>query len=84
LVFDLLPGQSWAFEVAQEQVDRDTPVSRTPIKTRDAGKHDARQRGTPSFSQVQGPHGEVKPLLPTFLYYAAIPREEYKALVIEL
>jgi hypothetical protein len=46
--------------------------------------HNARQRGTPSFTQVQGPRGEVKPLLPTFLYYDAIPREKYKALVTEL
>jgi hypothetical protein len=37
-----------------------------------------------SFTQVQGPRGEVKPLLPAFLYYNAIPREEYKVLVIEL
>jgi hypothetical protein len=42
------------------------------------------ERETLSFTQVQGPHGEVKPLLPTFLYYDAIPREEYKVLVIEL
>jgi hypothetical protein len=42
------------------------------------------ERETPSFTQVQGPHGEVKPLLPAFLYYDAIPREEYKVLVIEL
>jgi hypothetical protein len=28
----LLAGQSWAIEVAQEEVDRDTPVSRTPTK----------------------------------------------------
>jgi hypothetical protein len=46
--------------------------------------HNALQSGTPSFTQVQGPHGEVKPLLPAFLYYDAIPREEYKVLVIEL
>jgi hypothetical protein len=32
----------------------------------------------------QGPHGEIKPLLPAFLYYDAIPREEYKVLVTEL
>jgi hypothetical protein len=44
----------------------------------------ALQRETPSFTQVQGPHGEVKPLLPAFLYYDAIPREEYKVLVTEL
>jgi hypothetical protein len=31
-----------------------------------------------------GPHGEVKALLPAFLYYDAIPREEYKALITEL
>jgi hypothetical protein len=53
-------------------------------KPRDAGEHNAPQRETPSFTQVQCPRGEVKPLLPTFLYYDAIPREEYKALVTEL
>ena len=36
------------------------------------------------LTQVQGPRGEVKPLLPAFLYYDAIPREEYKVLVTEL
>jgi hypothetical protein len=46
--------------------------------------HNALQRGTPSFTQVQGPRGEVKPLLCAFLYYDTIPREEYKVLVIEL
>jgi hypothetical protein len=46
--------------------------------------HNVLQRGTPSFTQVQGPRGEVKPLLHAFLYYDAIPREEYKVLVIEL
>jgi hypothetical protein len=46
--------------------------------------HNALQRETPSFSQVQGPRGEVKPLLPAFLYYDAIPREEYNVLVTEL
>jgi hypothetical protein len=46
--------------------------------------HNALQRETPSFTQVQGPRGEVKPLLPAFLYYDVIPREEYKVLVIEL
>jgi hypothetical protein len=52
-------------------------------KTRDAGELNGRQRGTPIFTQVQGPYGEVKPLLPTFLYYDMIPREEYKVLVTE-
>jgi hypothetical protein len=42
------------------------------------------ERETPSFTQVQGPRGEVKPLLPAFLYYDAIPHEEYKVLVTEL
>jgi hypothetical protein len=42
------------------------------------------ERETPSFTQVQGPRGEVKPLLLAFLYYDAIPCEEYKALVTEL
>jgi hypothetical protein len=46
--------------------------------------HHALQRETPSLTQVQGPRGEVKPLVPTFLYYDAIPREEYKVLVTEL
>jgi hypothetical protein len=46
--------------------------------------HYALQRGTPSFTQVQGPRGEVKPLLPAFLYCDAIPREEYKVLVTKL
>jgi hypothetical protein len=36
------------------------------------------------LTQVQGPRGEVKPLLPAFLYCDAIPREEYKALVTKL
>jgi hypothetical protein len=38
----------------------------------------------PSFTQVQDPRGEVKPLLPAVLYYDGIPQEEYKVLVIEL
>jgi hypothetical protein len=46
--------------------------------------HNTLQIETLSFTQVQGPHGEVKPLLPAFLYYDAIPREEYKVLVTEL
>jgi hypothetical protein len=46
--------------------------------------HNALQRERPSFTQVQGPHGEVKPLLPTFLYCNATPREEYKVLVTKL
>jgi hypothetical protein len=46
--------------------------------------HNTLQRGTPSFTQVQGPCGEVTPLLPAFLYYDAIPREEYKVLVTKL
>jgi hypothetical protein len=50
-------------------------------KPRDTGEHNASQRETPSFTQVQGPRGEVKPILPAFLYYDVIPREEYKALV---
>jgi hypothetical protein len=44
----------------------------------------ARQRGTPIFTQVQGPRGEVKLLLPAFLYYDAIPHEEYTVLATEL
>jgi hypothetical protein len=46
--------------------------------------HNALERETPSFTQVQGPRDEVNPLLPAFLYYDAIPREEYKVLVTEL
>jgi hypothetical protein len=46
--------------------------------------HNALQRETPSLTQVQGRHGEVKPLLPAFLYYDAIHREEYKVLITEL
>jgi hypothetical protein len=46
--------------------------------------HHALQRETPSLTQVQGPRGEVKPLLPAFLYYDATPLEEYKALVTKL
>jgi hypothetical protein len=46
--------------------------------------HNTLQRETPSFTEVKVPRGELKPLLPTFLYYDAIPHEEYKALVIEL
>jgi hypothetical protein len=42
------------------------------------------ERETPSFTQVQGLCGEVKPLLPAFLYYDMIPHEEYKVLVTEL
>jgi hypothetical protein len=46
--------------------------------------HNALQRETPSLTQVQGPRGEVKPLLPAFLYYDATPHEEYKAFVTKL
>jgi hypothetical protein len=46
--------------------------------------HYALQRERPSFTQVQGPRGEVKPLLPAFLYCNATPGEEYKALVTKL
>jgi hypothetical protein len=46
--------------------------------------HNALQRETPSFTQVQGPRGEVKPLLSAFLYCDATPREEYKVLVTKL
>jgi hypothetical protein len=53
-------------------------------KTRHAVELNGQQRGRPIFTQVQGPHGEVKPLLPAFLYYDAIPREEYKVLVTKL
>jgi hypothetical protein len=53
-------------------------------KPRDTGEHNTWQRETPSFTQVQGSRGEVKPLVPAFLYYDATPYEEYKALVTEL
>jgi hypothetical protein len=53
-------------------------------KPRHVGEHNTRERDTPSFTQVQGPCGEVKHVLPAFLYYDATPREEYKALVTEL
>jgi hypothetical protein len=52
------------------------------LETSDAQR--TAKRETPSFTQVQGPRGEVKPLLPAFLYYDVIPREEYKVLVTEL
>jgi hypothetical protein len=52
-------------------------------KTQEVGELNARQRGTPIFTQVQGPRGEVKPLLPAFLYSDVMPREEYKVLVTE-
>jgi hypothetical protein len=53
-------------------------------KTRHVVELNARQRGTPIFTPVQGPRGEVKPILPVVLYYDAIPREEYKVLVIRI
>jgi hypothetical protein len=56
----------------------------TVMEASSSRTHNALQRGTPSFTQVQGPCGEVKPLLPAFLYYDVTPREEYKALVAEL
>jgi hypothetical protein len=65
-------GRSW---IATKHGDRS-------LKTLNAQR--TTERETPSFAQVQGPCGEVKPLLPAFLYYDATPREEYKALVTEL
>jgi hypothetical protein len=65
----------------REILDRNKTWRRKP---RDAGKHTTLQRETLSFTQVQGPRGEVKPLLPAFLYCDATPREEYKALVTKL
>jgi hypothetical protein len=53
-------------------------------RTRHAVELNAGQRGMPIFTQVQGPRGEVKPLLPAFLYCDAIPREEYKVLITKL
>jgi hypothetical protein len=65
-------GRSW---IATKHGDRSLETSNA--------QHTS-ERETPSFTQVQGPHGEVKPLLPTFLYYDMIPHEEYKVLVTEL
>jgi hypothetical protein len=56
----------------------------TVIEASSRRMHNTLQSGTLSFTQVQGPRGEVKPLLPAFLYYDATPREEYKVLVTEL
>jgi hypothetical protein len=53
-------------------------------KTQDAVELNAQQRGIPVFTQVQGPRGEVKPLLPAFLCYDVIPHEEYKVFVTKL
>jgi hypothetical protein len=36
------------------------------------------------FTQVQGPHGEIKALLPAFLYSTATRREAYKVLATKL
>jgi hypothetical protein len=65
-------GRSW---IATKHGDRSLETSNTQRTA---------ERETPSFTQVQGPRGEVKPLLPAFLYYDAIPHEEYKVLVTEL
>jgi hypothetical protein len=75
------PKDSNAGGCTHEILDRNKTRRRKP---RNAGEHNALQRETPSFTQVQGPRGEVKPLLPAFLCYDAIPREEYKVLVTEL
>jgi hypothetical protein len=53
-------------------------------KTRHLVELNARQRGTPIFTHVQGPRVEVKPQLLAFLYYDVIPREEYKVFVTKL
>jgi hypothetical protein len=42
------------------------------------------EKETLSLTLVQGPRGEVKPLLPAFLYYDATPHKEYKVLVTKL
>jgi hypothetical protein len=75
------PKDSNAGGCTCEMLDRNETRRWNP---RDVGTHSALQRETPSLTQVQGPRGEVKPLLPAFLYYDAIPREEYKVLVTEL
>jgi hypothetical protein len=64
----------------REILDRNETRRRKP---RDV-EHTPHYRERPRFTQVQGPRGEVKPLLPAFLYYDVIPHEEYKGLVTEL
>jgi hypothetical protein len=54
------------------------------LKTPKSTTHRREGHQALSFTQVQGPRGEVKPLLPAFLYYDAIPREEYKSLIKKL
>jgi hypothetical protein len=56
----------------------------TMTKASSRRTHNTLQRGTPSFTQVQGPRCEVKPLFPAFLYYDMTPREKYKAMITEL
>jgi hypothetical protein len=57
-VFILLLGQSWAIEVAQEQVDQDTPVSKTPIV---APRSRARKRALSRERRVRGPQKLLGP-----------------------
>jgi hypothetical protein len=63
-----------------EILDRDETRRRKP-RLSDALRTAERET---EITQVQGPRGEVKPLLPAFLYYDTTPREEYKALVTQL
>jgi hypothetical protein len=65
-------GRSW---IAMKHGDGSLEMSNT-LRTA--------ERETMSFTQVQGPRGEVKPLLPAFLYYDTVPHEEYKVLVTKL
>jgi hypothetical protein len=57
-VFILLLGRSWAIEVAQEQVDQDTPVSRTPTV---APGSLARKRALSREQRVKGPQKLLGP-----------------------
>jgi hypothetical protein len=52
LVFIALLGQSWAVEVAQEQVDRDTPISSTPTVAPGSLAH---ERALSRERRVRGP-----------------------------
>jgi hypothetical protein len=53
-------------------------------KTRDVEEAHHTTESNTDPTQVQGPHGEVKPLRPALLYCTAIPREVYMVLVTEL
>jgi hypothetical protein len=65
-IFIALLGRSWAVEVAQEQVDQDTPVSST-LTDPEKGRHGAdriwKTLQTHRATQVRGHREEVRPLL---------------------